>query len=89
MDRHIERGKHVGTWFHALLSCKYLDEAGLSWKGQSTLTSAIARGHIEVWFGLLGVNVSATVRVIARFGLLGPYASATARGHSEVWFVRA
>ena len=34
---------------------------------------------MEVWVGLLGLNASATARVISRFGLLGPNASATAR----------
>ena len=28
------------------------------------------QGHIEVWFGLLGLNASATARVILRFGLV-------------------
>ena len=29
-----------------------------------------SQGHIEVWSGVLGCNVSATTRVISRFGLV-------------------
>ena len=37
------------------------------------------QGHIEIWFGLLGLNASTTAWVISRFGLLGLNASVTAR----------
>ena len=47
---------------------------------------------MEVLFGVLGLNVSATARVISRFGLLGLRlnVSATARVISRFgWFIGA
>ena len=49
-----------------------------------------SQGHIEVWFGLLGVTTSATVRVISRFGLVYwglPPQQQSGSYRGLVWFI--
>ena len=44
--------------------CSMLEHKGIS--GLDRCYASPARGQVEVWFGLLGINASATARVISR-----------------------